>query len=289
MIDLVKFWNTYGSIVEFAMVWSLLALAQYACHWTGVLNFANPTFAAVAGFGTALLITDFGVSLVPAMIIGGILGAFTALLISFPLLRLSSHWMALATVAVILMTRVFVLNFPSITGGVSGIILRRTSTPFHIIVTLAIAAWVFARLRRSRFGLAVETVRADPEVAATMGINPTRVKRIGFMLAGAIAGVGGVLFADLVQFISPDTFHVHMSFTLFASVILGGGHHWLGPIIGGVIFTLLPEVLRIFVARGEDITNGVILIITMIYLPRGLVQPILDRRHSSRRKVELAQ
>jgi branched-chain amino acid transport system permease protein len=257
------------------MVWCILALAQYASHWAGILNFATISFSAVAAFGSAFIMKMTGMTIIPAILFGGILGGVTALLLSFPLLRLTSHWMALASVAVLIITRVMVLNIPSITGGVNGFLIKRTITPIHILVSLVIIAWIFSRIRRSRFGLAVETVRTDPDVASSLGINPINTKRKCLILAGIIAGVGGVIYANLVQFISPDTFVTAMAITVFASVILGGGQHWIGAIIGGLIFTILPQALRIILPKGENIVNGVILLLTMIYLPLGLVQPLL--------------
>lgn len=273
-----NFWNTYGSIIEFSMFWSLFALAQFASHWAGVLNFATPTFAAVAAFGSAYLMKISSIPIELAIVIGSLLGGITALLLSYPLLRLSSHWMALATVAVLTITRVLVLNFPVVTGGIAGVLIRRTITPYQILFCLLLACWIFHRLRRSKFGLSVEAVRSDPDVASSLGIDPILTKRKSMVLAGLIAGAAGVIYANLVQFISPDTFTAAMSTTLFASVILGGAQHWIGPVIGGVIFTVLPQALRMIIPRGENIINGLVLLITMIYLPLGLIHPILRKR-----------
>lgn len=273
-----SFWSAYGTIIEFSMFWAIFALAQYASHMAGILNFATPTFAAVGAFGAAFLMKSFGLPIEVGLIIGAALGGIIAVLLSYPLLRLSSHWMALATVAVLTITRVIVLNLPAITGGISGTLIPRTITPAHILVVLILTAWVFFRLRRSRLGLSIEAVRTDPDVASSMGINPILLKRKCLFLAGLIAGIAGVIYANLVQFISPDTFTAAMSTTLFASVILGGAEHWLGPIVGGIIFSLLPELLRMIIPRGENIINGLILLITMIYVPLGLIHPLLKNQ-----------
>jgi len=98
-------------------------------------------------------------------------------------------------------------------------------------------------------------------------------RRSLWMVSGALAGLAGVIYANLVQFLSPDTFYVNVAFIMLAAVVLGGAHHWFGALVGALVFTLLPDVLRQYLDEGENIVNGVLLIVIMIYLPRGLVDP----------------
>lgn len=266
-------WDDYGSTIEFAMAFSLFALSTYAALRSGVLSLAAVPFAAVTGFVSLVLIEDHGIAVELVMVIGVVLGALTALIVGLPLLRLESHWIALATIAFVLMARVVVLNIEDVTGGSQGKPVTRTIETWEVLLVLVLAAWVMARHRRSRLGLASQAVRTHPGVAASLGIHVVGIRRTMLMLSGAIAGLAGVVFANLVQFLSPDTFYVNVAFVMLAAVVLGGAFHWLGAIVGAFVFTLLPEFLRNYMDEGERIVNGILLILVMVFLPRGFIDP----------------
>ena len=281
-----QFFATYGRAVEIAMVHSLFTLAAFASLSSGVLSVAPVPFAAIAGFGTAALAEGFNVPFEVLLLVGGLLGAVSAYLISFPLLRLSSHWVALATIALLLVSRVLVLNLTPVTGGALGKQFPRTMESWHIVLTLGALAWMFARLRRSRLGLATEAVRSQPAVADSLGISVSSVRRISFVLSGVIAGLGGVLLGNLLQFLGPTTYYTNLTFLMLAAVVLGGRFHWLGAIVGAVVFTAIPEALRVFLDRGEDIANGVALILIIIFLPGGLIEPGRKEKRQGAREAQ---
>jgi branched-chain amino acid transport system permease protein len=276
---MASIWAAYGSVVEFAMVYSILALGQYISSWSGILNFANPVFAAVAGFLSAYLLNNFGIPFWAVLLLGGLLGALTAFVLSYPLLKLESHWMALASLSFLLISRVIVLNLPTLTGGVKGVSLVRTVRPVALFITLAIIAYAISRIHRSRLGLAFEFVRHDSQAASTFGINPVRIQRTALTISGLIVGLGGVLYANLVQFISPDTFYTNMAFILVSSVILGGVNHWSGAIIGAIVYTALPEILRPFLGSWVLVVNGIALVCIIIFLPGGIVNSFIKKYH----------
>ena len=116
-------------------------------------------------------------------------------------------------------------------------------------------------------------MREDPAVAASLGIAPRRIQTIAFVISGAVGGLGGMLLALMLQFISPDTYFVNIAFTMIAAVVLGGSYHWIGAIIGAAVFTALPVVMQTFLPAIQDVANGVALLLIMIFLPRGLVDP----------------
>ena len=231
--------------------------------------------AAVTGFVSLVLVEDHNLPIEAGTRHAGVVvGLLSGLLVSIPLARLESHWVALATIALVLMARVVVLNLDSVTGGVDGAPITRLVEPWHLITALGAVMWVMARHSRSRLGLAAESIRSHPDVAASLAIDVSRyTRRSLWMLSGAIAGLAGVVYASLVQFLSPDTFYVNIAFVMLAAVVLGGNRHWFGGIVGAFVFTILPEILRRFLTQGETIVNGVLLILIMIYLPRGLVDP----------------
>jgi len=273
MQPLVEFWRAYQSTVAFAIVNAFFALSTYSVLSAGILSFATVTYAAMGGFVGARLVLLTGldpVFLLPAAMLAG---AALAYLVALIFLRLDSHWMALASLALILITRVVVINVPSVTGGVNGLSLP-VSIPLGVLVLLLLVAIVvYHRLSVSWYGIATRAVREDPAVASSLGIAPRRIQTIAFAISGAIGGIGGMLLALALQFLSPDTYFVNIAFTMIAGVVLGGSYHWVGAIIGAAVFTALPVLAQAVIPDFQEVANGVALLLIMIFLPRGLVDP----------------
>ncbi|GAA1009751.1 branched-chain amino acid ABC transporter permease [Acrocarpospora pleiomorpha] len=265
------------STLEFGVVFGLLALSMFASLNTGVLSMASVSFAACGAFLCGRLAATTAMPGWALLIAGSVLGAVVAGVVSLFILHLSSHYIAMVTIAVLLMTRVAVLNLPAVTGGVNGMSIPVELGYPYILATLAICVWTFSRLRRSRYGLAAETVREDTVVAATLGINTRWIQTVSFIISGFIGGAAGVLLASLYAYVDADTFFLNLAFVGLAAVVLGGGFHWLGALVGGVVFTLIPELLRGMVDQADQIINGVILVVIMIFLPRGLIDPARRR------------
>jgi ABC-type branched-subunit amino acid transport system ATPase component/ABC-type branched-subunit amino acid transport system permease subunit len=269
------------SVAVTSAVIGLLALSIFAALSSGVFSVATITIAGITGFTTTTLLND---QLPPplAILVSAVVGGAIALAISYPLLRLSGHWIALATIGMLLIARVIVVNV-FITKGSGGIALASPMPTWYLLAVLAISAWFFARIRRSRFGLAVETVRADPTVASAVGLDPVAVQRSAFVQSGVLAGMAGALYANLVQFLSPDTFSVDLAFVALAAVALGGRFHWLGSIVGAFVFTALPVLLMGVLDQGYYIANGVALVAIICLLPGGLIEPGRAQRRRAAR------
>ncbi len=265
-------WAAYGSTLGFAMVNAFFALSTYAVLSTGLLSFATVSFAAVGGFlGTQLTLA--GWPLPVAFLAGALAGGCSAVLAGLVLLRLTSHWMALASLALVLITRIVVLNTPSLTGGANGLSVPVDLSLLWPAGLLALAMLGFHRLDRSWYGTAARAVREDPAVASSMGIQPGRIQWIAFVISGTVGGLGGALLALMLQFISPDTFFVNIAFAMIASVVLGGSYHWAGAVLGAFVFTALPEATAAVLPAAQDIMKGVVLLLIMVFMPRGLFDP----------------
>lgn len=285
---LLDLWAAYGSTVVFALVNSFFALSTYAVLSTGVLSFTTVVFAAVGGFLSAQMVAHFGIPLYAAFPVAAIGGGLASALVAAAFLRLESHWMALASLALVLITRVVALNAPVLTGGVNGLIVPMRVEPLELAVLLGIVTFVFYRLHNSWYGLASRAVREDAAVASTMGISPRRIQFIAFIISGIVGGVGGAAMAFTLQFLSPETYFIGIAFTMIASTVLGGSFHWFGPIVGAAVFTALPMTMQAIVPQIEDVAKGVALLLIMIFLPRGLIDPraLRLRRAARQRKTE---
>lgn len=273
MPDLLDLLAGYQSTLAFAIVNAFFALSTYAVLSTGILSFATVTYAAFGGFLGARLVLQTGVDPLLALPAAALAGALLSYVVATIFLRLQSHWMALASLALILITRVIVVNAPGITGGVNGLSVPFTVSLLVLAVILAFAMAVFYRMSVSWYGIAARAVREDPAVASSLGIAPHRIQKIAFLISGAVGGLGGMLLAMVLQFVSPDTYFVNIAFTMIASVVLGGSYHWIGAIIGAGVFTALPVITQAIVPSVQEVANGVVLLLIMIFLPRGLVDP----------------
>lgn len=284
MDTLLDLWAAYGSTVAFALVNALFALSTYAVLSTGLLSFTTVVFAAVGGFLAAQGVGKLGlpVPLAFALAAGG--GTLASGVVAALFLKLETHWLALASLALVLITRVVALNAPALTGGVNGLIVPQSVGVGELALLLALVALVFHRLHRSWFGLAARAVREDKAVAATMGIAAHRIQLTAFLISGAVGGLGGAALAFTLQFISPETYFIGIAFTMIAGTVLGGSFHWLGPIVGAAVFTALPVATQAVVPAAEDVAKGVALLLIMIFLPRGLVDPRARRLRSAVRR-----
>jgi branched-chain amino acid transport system permease protein len=285
-----QFWDIYGITFEFAFVLGLFALSAFLGLWSGVLSLAPIAYASGAAYVSARLAYDkvmmgeANYPLVFHLFVGMVVGGFLAWITSFVLLRLGSHYLALATIALVLIARVIALNLDEYTGGTVGIPVPRQITTWHILLILGVVSVMFGVLRKSRFGYSLDAVREQPEVASSLGINVQRVRRYAFTFAGVLGGLAGVLQAQLVQYLVPETLYVELAFISIASAVLGGAYIWVGPIVGALLYTAIPEFLEPFLGSSKNVVNGILLVIIMVFLQRGLIDPRQFRAWSLKRK-----
>ncbi|MBE0694921.1 MAG: branched-chain amino acid ABC transporter permease [Aquamicrobium sp.] len=284
MEAILDFWAAYSATIAFGLVNSFIALSCYAVLSAGVLSFTTVMFAAVGGFFAAQMIGIFNIPAMLAFLLAGVAGGVAAAVIAFLFLRLETHWMALASLALVLITRVVVLNTPALTGGVQGLLVPVRVSVLELFIALSITAFVFYRMHNSWYGLVSRAVREDPAVASTMGISTYRIQFIAFLISGAVGGIGGAALATTLQFISADTYFLALAFTMIASTVLGGSFHWFGPIVGAFVFTALPTTMQAVVPEIQDVAKGVVLLVIMILLPRGLIDPRVLKLRKARRK-----
>jgi branched-chain amino acid transport system permease protein len=218
-----------------------------------------------------------------ALAAAGILPALVALIIGIPTLRLSGVYLAMATLGFGEVVRVIVLNM-EITGGPMGLNGIPQKTEFwHIVLLLSLTLYLLARLRRSKTGRAFEAIKADEIAARLMGVNVPAYKLLAFVLGAVIAGIAGGLNAHYTFTIGPGNYAFENAVDILTMAVFGGTGNLIGPTIGATILTLLPEVLRQF----KDFrlaANGLILVLVILYLPKGIWDPRRIRAFRQRRK-----
>ena len=158
---------------------------------------------------------------------GAVLASIVAALIGSLVLRLRSHFLAVTTLGLVMMLYVFNINAETLTGGALGIkgVPLRTET-WHLLLGVAVLAWLFHRLAASHIGRAWQSIRLDEDAAGSLGINVYRYRMLAFVLSAPIAAAAGALDAHLIGFIDPNAYT--FSLTLIFSPMACSGHRLLG-------------------------------------------------------------
>ncbi len=255
----------------------------------GQLSLATPAFYAVGGTLAALLSTQGNAqsaislwAVLGEMLLAAGLTAILALLVGLPVLRLRGIYLAIATIALVEIVRVAILNLP-FTGGAAGIfgIPQPFQQPFGYVLfsggLLAVCGWLFQRLEASRLGRSMAAIRDDELASRCMGIHTTRVKLTAFVASAVLAGITGVIAAHYLNTWNARQGSFDVAITTLAFVILGGSRSWLGPVIGGLLLTALPELLRP-VGDLRLVMFGLVILLGPVFFPQGLITPALLER-----------
>jgi len=261
----------------------LLALSVYATFKVGQFSLAQVGFWSIGAYGTGILTSLYGLPLLPAVLLCGLGSAVIGLLLGYPCLRIRGIYLALATVAFSEVVRVFFHNFkfqverdgklvgPDASLGFRGIEVL-TAWP-QILCAVLILIFVFAWIERSRLGLSANAVREDETAAACAGVNVVAIKVGMFAFGAFIAGMGGGLYSTYVSFVNSDNFGFHLALLSIFYVSVGGTERFYGPVIGALLLTALPELLR-FTGDFRMIVYGVIVLALMLLFPRGVADEL---------------
>jgi branched-chain amino acid transport system permease protein len=283
-----NFWAIYSNLVLTIGINGLLALSIYLTLSCGLLAMANAAFMGIGAYTASLLTMNAGMPFGVAVLGGMAAPTVVALVIGAPTLRLSGVYLAMATLGFGEVVRVAILNAETWTGGALGLNGIPQSTEWwHVLLSLVLVLLVLWRLRRSRIGRAFEAIKEDGVAASLMGIGVMSHKMLAFALGAAIAGLAGALNAHLTFFIGPSEYGFDRGVDILTMAILGGVSSLTGPVLGAAIITLLPELLR-SLKDFRTMVNGIILVVIVLFLPRGLWDPLRMKQWWARRKAGAA-
>lgn len=246
----------------------------------GLLSLGHAAFFGVGAYAAALLGTKFGwpfwLTLPAAAAAAALVGAVVAV----PTMRLTSIYFAVATLGIGEMIYVTMLNWVGLTRGPMGIrsipsirLFGLEGMVLNLVVTAAVmlaALWVVHRIVHSYYGNAMRALREDDACADAMGIDVGRLKLQAFGVACALAGAAGALFAHTTGYISPESFRFGESILVLSMIVVGGLGSLYGSVIGAVLLSVLPELLR-DLGHWRMIAVGLVLFVSILFLPRGLV------------------
>ena len=265
-----NFWSTYNTLVLSTGTNVLLALSIYITLACGLLSVANAGFMAIGAYSAALLTLHTGTPLPLALIVGAVAAATMALVIGVPTLRLSGVYLAMATLAFGEVVRILILNAESLTGGALGLNgIPQLVGLFEVIISVTLALYIFLRLAHSQVGRSMTAISQDEIATEVMGLNVRAYKLFCFVVGAALAGLAGALNAHFTFFISPNEYGFERAVEILAMGVIGGVSSPWGAVLGGSLITTLPELLR-GMGRYRPLINGAILIIIILYSPKGL-------------------
>ena len=271
------FWSVYSNLVLTIGINALLALSIWLTLSCGLLAMANAAFMGIGAYTAALLTMNAGAPFLVALAGGIVAPALVAAVIGAPTLRLSGVYLAMATLGFGEVVRVLILNAESLTGGALGLnAIPQLTQWWHVVLALVVVLLALWRLRRSRIGRAFEAIKEDDIAAGLMGIGVMAHKMLAFVLGAAVAGLAGALDAHLTFFIGPNEFGFDRGVDILTMAILGGTGGLAGPVLGAAIITVLPELLRGF-RDFRTMVNGVILVLIVLFLPKGIWDPVRVR------------
>ena len=279
-----NFWSVYSNLVLSLGTNALLALSIWLTLACGMLAMANAAFMGIGAYTAAILTMNYEVSF-PVALLGGMAAPMlVAFIIGKPTLRLSGVYLAMATLGFGEVVRVFILNTESWTGGALGLngIPQQTEW-WHVGLAVLLTLVLLYRLRRSKIGRAFEAIKEDETAAGLMGVDVNNTKLLAFVLGALLAGLAGALNAHLTFFIGPNEYGFDRGVEILTMTILGGIGSIAGPVVGAVILTVLPEMLRAF-NDFRLVINGLILILIVLFLPKGIWDPSRLRRWFGRNR-----
>ena len=272
--DPVAFYQTHTVLIAQIGINSILALSMFVVLYSGQLSLAAPGFMAIGAYSTVLMSLYWNLPL-PVDIAGGTLLAGAAgVLVGLPVLRLRGVFLAIATIGFIeALTLGVILNLP-ITGEGLGL-KNPTADPIGginvILISLAVVLFVVWRLTRGRLGRAWAAIRQDELAALSQGVHVARYKMIAFVLSALLAGFAGGLESHLNFFVDPNEYGVTRTVQVLTFAVLGGAGNVVGPVVGALFLTSLPEIVRLPNFDPRDVVSGVILIVVIVFRPQGIV------------------
>jgi ABC-type branched-subunit amino acid transport system ATPase component/ABC-type branched-subunit amino acid transport system permease subunit len=295
ILPLVITSNYWLNILNLAISFSIACLGlNIVLGYAGQLSLAQAAFWGVGAYASAILTTKLGCSVWIGMLSSFVVAGFFGVLLGIPTLKLSGHYLAMATIGFGIIVQLILINTIWLTNGSDGITaipsprvgpveLRDASSFFYLAaLSLILLIWVSLRLKGSRVGRALMAIRENEMAAETMGIDTTFFKVMAFVLSAGYAGFAGSLFAHSgSHYISPDTFSFDQSVVLLAMAVLGGNGSAVGSVVGATLLTLIPEVLR-FLKDSYMMVYAAGIVAIMVFMPGGIAGLMYNLRVSQR-------
>lgn len=271
--------------VGWATSWDILG------GWTGQVSLGHVAFVGLGAYFVAVGAEHYGLApwwtilmaIGCAMVLAFIWGTLT--------FSLQGVYFAMSTIAIAEIIRLIVINENWLSGGATGVFiislptimgfdLLNKVTQFYLALAFAtVSLLVVIALSRSRLGYQLRAVREDEQSAMAAGINPQRAKLLAFVISAGLTTLGGGIYGLYLSFMEPDVlFNLFFSVQIALTAIVGGRGTVWGPALGAVILVSASEMFRTTFAQANMLVYGVLILIVMLFLQRGILGEILYHR-----------
>lgn len=262
--------------------------------YCGQVSFGHSVFFGIGAYGAGMAVVTYGITPWPGIIVGMVLAAIVAVVISYPCFKLSGHYFAIATFAIVeIFNRVFLvwdwvggalgLDYPTTGQGLANLMWYHSKIGYYytVLVIFVIVFGLVRWLEGHRFGYYMRAVREGQETAESLGVNSATVKLTAMSLSAAMAALCGAFFAQYNLRVDPPmVMSLDMSMKFVLITILGGAGTLIGPLLGASVLIPLQEYSRAFwggLGGGIDlIIFGLLIILMVIKQPDGLVGILRD-------------
>jgi branched-chain amino acid transport system permease protein len=274
--------SNYGwYILCVAMVYALVGLSlNILIGMAGQISIGHAGFWALGAYASAIAVTKLGVPFILAIFVGGAVAGVFGALVALPALRVSGHYLAIATLAFAILVQQVLFEWESVTGGRQGLAVPRPSllgqelqsdfSYYYLLLALFLgAAWMTRNLRFSLTGRSMMALRMSAVAAQCAGISRARHVILAFAISAFLTGLSGALYGSLIGRLSTETFSLSASLSFLTMAVIGGLGSEVGAVLGAVFLAAAPEVLRQF-KDAEMVIYGAILVLCMLFLPSGL-------------------
>ncbi len=288
------------------LLWSYIYTSWAIMGRLGMVSFGHGAFLGFGAYGVTLMWNLFGLTPWLGLLAAVAVTLVVAFVVGYPCFRFKivGHYFALVTLALSEVARLVIVALREATGGSLGITPKSALATgetaslaglqfsnklvwFYIIVAMwLLGLYIWHRVDRSMGRLALEAISEEEDAAASIGINVTRTKLAVTLLSAVMTCIGGVLYAQYQLYINPDTVSgIAVSLQMVFGVIAGGMFVMLGPTVGAFLLLALSESLRVLIGNkvlGIDLTiYGLLLIVFIIFMPKGILGTLLERRKAS--------
>ena len=294
-------------LVILCLLWGFVYTGWAVMGRLGMVSLGHGAFLGIGAYTVVMGWNHFGLSPWLSTPIALVVTALVAFLVGYPCFRLKivGHYFALVTLALSEVARMIIVALRDQTGGSLGVTpntaladsswslvaLQFSSKVVWFYIALGIwlvGLWIWTRVDRSMARIALEAISQEEDAAASIGISVTRLKLGVTMVSALMTCIGGVLYAQYQLYVNPETVSgIGISLQMVFGAIAGGMYLRLGPTVGAVFTLLLTEVLRL--ALGHDIHGldttvyGLLLILFIIFMPKGILGALIAMREASRR------
>jgi branched-chain amino acid transport system permease protein len=258
------------SILIFVGINAILAYSFYIPMTTNQISGGQGAFMGIGAYFSAAMTVNYNIPFPIALVASGFIAGLVGVIVGFPALRIRGLYLVIMTLGFAEVVRVFFLTseYFGAAYGFSGI--QELTNLRNVYFVLAFLVFFLHRIQHAYVGRAFEAIKENDLAGETLGINVTKFKVIAFGLGAMAAGLGGSLYAHYALFIDSNNFGFHRSIEMVIFAIFGGITSLWGPILGAVILTTIPELLR-FIQEWRMLFYGLMMLLLMNFRPQGLL------------------